>query len=183
MNDENRIDPGHNRPRNALRKAGPIVLGAGIVLTVVGFGSLFVAIATGGTPILFFLAFIGLPLTFVGTVMTFAGYMGKIARYTQAESAPVAKDTFNYLADGTQEGVRTVATAIGEGIGAGIGAGAAGTEGETKIRCHKCNDVQAADAKFCDNCGATMEKNKSCPKCSELNDPDARFCDNCGHSF
>ena len=88
MNDENRIDPGHNRPRNVLRKAGPIVLGSGILLTVVGFGSLIVAIATDGMPILFFLAFIGLPLTFVGTVMTFAGYMGKIARYTQAESAP-----------------------------------------------------------------------------------------------
>lgn len=77
--------------------------------------------ATGRPPVLFVLGFFGLPVMSAGTVMTFLGYMGKIARYMQAETAPVAKDTFNYMAEGTREGVTAVASAVGEGLAAGIG--------------------------------------------------------------
>ena len=146
-----------------------------------------IAMATGRPPVLFVLGFFGLPVMSAGTVMTFLGYMGKIARYMQAETAPVAKDTFNYMADGTREGVTAVASAVGEGLAAGIGTvggGQAGSAEEiTRVRCRKCGFLETADAKFCSGCGAAMQKDKLCPGCNELNDADARFCDNCGHAF
>ena len=133
--------------------------------------------------------FIGFPLMFAGLVMTMFGYAGKMARYQAAEIAPVQKDTFNYMADGTKDGVRTVANAAGEGLVGGFaaggltGAGAAAADSQPGVRCHKCNFVETADAKFCSKCGAAMEKSKPCPACNELNDPDAKFCDNCGEAL
>ena len=89
------------------------------------------------------------------------------------------KDTFNYLAEGTQEGVKTMAGAIGQGLReGGLGGGS-----QTVVRCHKCNALAPAEAKFCGQCGQALGKTKPCPNCRELNDPDARFCDNCGHTF
>ena len=99
--------------------------------------------------------------------------MGKVARYMAQETAPVGKDTFNYMAEGTSEGVETLAGAIGRGLSA---AGAV-------IRCHKCNAPIPADTKFCGGCGQAVGKAKACPQCRELNDPDARFCDNCGYRY
>jgi hypothetical protein len=78
-------------------------------------------------------------------------FQGAIARYQAGEVAPVAKDTINYLAEGTQEGVKTVATAVAEGIAAGMG-------GPRKAdnRCPKCSHSNDADAKFCKNCGVAL---------------------------
>jgi membrane protease subunit (stomatin/prohibitin family) len=102
--------------------------------------------------------------------------MGSIMRYSAGEMAPVGKDTFNYMAHGTKDGIKTVASAIGEGLRTGAPA----SDGEVQIRCHKCNHANAPESKFCSACGASLGKTKPCPACHELNDPDAKFCDNCG---
>jgi len=80
------------------------------------------------------------------------------------------------MAEGTREGVKAVAGAIGQGLREGGLGGAP----QTVVRCHKCNALAQADAKFC---GQSLGKTKPCPGCRELNDPDAKFCDNCGHAF
>jgi hypothetical protein len=41
--------------------------------------------------------------------------MGKVARYSAAELAPVAKDTFNYVAKESSEGVSSIAKSIKQG--------------------------------------------------------------------
>jgi len=93
------------------------------------------------------------------------------------------KDTFNYVADGTQGGVKTVASAAGQGLAEGMrSAGGAGGEGKVLVRCHKCTGENDASAKFCDQCGAALAKARPCVNCGELNDPDARFCDHCGQA-
>ena len=46
--------------------------------------------------------------------------MGAFSRYIAAEQAPVAKDTINYLAEGTQDAVRTTARAVAQGVAEGI---------------------------------------------------------------
>jgi hypothetical protein len=74
------------------------------------------------------------------------GYLGSFARYISAEAAPVQKDTLNYLAEGTKEGVKNIASAIGEGLSAGKAVGV----------CHQCNRSNDADARFCKNCGAPI---------------------------
>ena len=173
------IDPDHKGIQNLLRIGGPILIVAGLVFIVIGVASFFAAFGGSGPPRYFWCAFVGMPLLFAGGVMAMFGFLGRVARYQAQEIAPVAKDTFNYMANGTAEGVRTLAGAIGQGLREG----GSGGESETVVRCHKCNALVAVDAKFCGQCGQAVGKTKPCPQCRELNDPDARFCDNCGHPY
>ncbi|MHC4386436.1 MAG: hypothetical protein ACYSUG_05530, partial [Planctomycetota bacterium] len=136
--EEEQINPGHEKTRKKLRIAGITCLAIGLPLSCVG---------------------IGIPLIFVGLVMTMYGFAGKLARYQAAEMAPVQKDTFNYIADGTQGGVKTVANAAGEGLATGFAAGGVNpdqTTAEPGVRCHKCNFIETPEAKFCSECGAAM---------------------------
>ena len=118
---ERLLSPHHLKVRRALRIAGPIVLAVGILFTATGFISFLAAMGShGGQPKLFWCGFVGMPLMFVGTVLCMFGFMGAVARYTAAEQAPVAADTVNYLADHTQEGVKTVSKAVAQGVVEGI---------------------------------------------------------------
>jgi RNA polymerase subunit RPABC4/transcription elongation factor Spt4 len=158
-----------------LRTLGPILIMVGLVLILLGIAGVFLV---GPISIIVF-PFVGTPLLFVGGVMTMFGFIGRMARYQAEEVAPVAKDTFNYMAEGTQDGIKTVAGAIGQGLREG----GLGAESRVMIRCHTCNALLAAEARFCSQCGRAAGKTKPCPQCRELNDPDARFCDNCGHAY
>ena len=169
------IDRGHSGKQQVLRVVGPLVLLVGGIFMLVGLVDFFSAFGGGGAPTKFWCLFAGMPFLFVGGALTMYGFMGSVARYAAGEMAPVAKDTFNYMADGTQEGVKTVASAIGEGLSAGMGRG-----GEVGVRCPKCNETCDGDAKFCDECGGALTKSKACGVCGELNDGDAKFCDECG---
>jgi len=175
-----KLDPRHSAKRDFLRVVGPLVFGLGLVFTIIGLVSFFSAFGNfGGPPKYFWCAFIGIPLMGLGGALCKFAFLGAVGRYVAGETAPVARDTFNYVADGTKEGIRDVAGAIGQGLSAGM-AGTAGGERRVVLRCHKCNHSNDADARFCDQCGAPLEKTRHCPNCGELNDPDARFCDNCG---
>ncbi len=113
--------PQHNTVKKVLRVGGPIILAVGVLFTLVGMGSFFVCMAThSGPPVLFVCAFIGLPLMFVGSAMCMFGYVGTFSRYMAAEQASVAKDTINYLAEGTQDAVRTTARAAAQGVAEGL---------------------------------------------------------------
>jgi hypothetical protein len=131
-------------------------------------GSFFASFGTFEPPRYFWCAFVGLPLVAVGVGICQYAFMGRLFRYVAGETAPVAKDTFNYLAEGTQQGVRTMATAAGEGL-RGIG---------SELQCAKCGQSNNVDAKFCRKCGASLGTN--CPTCGHLNDAGASFCDACG---
>jgi ribosomal protein L40E len=174
---DRQIDPGHSSVRDTLRIVGPIVALAGLGFMIVGLVDFFSAFGGDGPPRLFWCFFVGIPLLGVGGAMTQFAFMGKVARYIAQESAPVAKDTFNYMAEGTKDGIRTVAGAIGQGLREGGPGGGS----QTTVRCHKCNALLPAEAKFCSQCGQAVGKTRPCPQCHELNDPDARFCDNCGY--
>ena len=183
--DDERINPGHRGPRNFFRKLGPIILAGGVLCMIVAFIDFFGSMGGFGGPDKFWLFFVGMPLIFVGGVMTKVGYMGKIARYMAQEMAPVGKDTFNYMADGTKDSIKTVAQAFSEGIHAGRDPAAptAAAPQPAQVSCPDCGNRADADAKFCDECGVPLTAEKSCPLCQEPNDLDAKFCDNCGHKF
>lgn len=178
---ENSIDPGHKGPLHLLRILGPVILGIGILLIVISMVEFFSLFGSMREPRFIWMPFLGIPLLFVGGVMTQFGYMGKVARFMAQEMAPVGKDTFNYMADGTKEGVKTVAAAVGQGLAAG--GVALGGKAATKVLCHKCNALAEDGAKFCPQCASPLGKTKPCPNCRELNDPDAKFCDNCGQGI
>jgi RNA polymerase subunit RPABC4/transcription elongation factor Spt4 len=169
-----KLNPGHEQMRRVLRWVGVALIVVGGLLTVIGIGSFFASFGGMEPPRYFWCAFLGLPIGFAGLALASYGFMGAIARYSAGEMAPVGKDAFNYMAEGTKDGVRTVASALGEGLRAGSPAGV------ERVRCHKCNRINAVEAKFCSECGTSLGKSKTCPDCKELNDPDAKFCDNCG---
>jgi hypothetical protein len=181
---------GHGGVRAFLRVVGPLFLLAGGGMLAVALIDFFSAFGTMRPPRLFFLGFIGMPLLAIGSAMCKFGYMGAALRYMAGETAPVARDTVNYMVEGTEESVRTVARSVGEGLGAGIAAarGTAGTPGAgggagALVRCRKCNADNDADARFCDGCGAALVKDQPCPDCGEPNDADAQFCDRCGRAL
>jgi membrane protease subunit (stomatin/prohibitin family) len=167
----NEINPGHSNTRDVLRIVGPVLVVVGLVFIVIGIGSFFAAFGGFGPPRYFWCAFVGMPILFVGLVMSKFGYLGRVSRYVAGETAPVAKDTFNYMAEGTQQGVQTLATAVGEGL---RGSGA-------RLRCPKCGQSNDADAKFCRNCGTGL--GTACPSCGHLNEAEASFCDTCGKAI
>jgi RNA polymerase subunit RPABC4/transcription elongation factor Spt4 len=174
------IDNHHADKRNAVRVSGIIVLLLGIGFMAIGLINFISAMTGFGSPDLFWCLFVGIPLLFVGVVLCGYGFMGNVARYSAGEIAPVATDTFNYVAEGTQDGVKHIASAIGNGLAGSIGTQA---EASTQIRCQKCNSPTDEDSRFCPECGTAMLKTTACPSCNELNDGDAKFCDNCGQQM
>ena len=119
----NQINPQQSQQRTVLRIIGPTVLGVGAILAIVGLVSFFSGFGSapgdedfGKGPEYFWCAFVGLPMIAVGLMICQFAYMGKIFRYVAGETAPVGKDTFNYLAKGTKEGVKDVTSAIREGL-------------------------------------------------------------------
>lgn len=184
------IRDSHTPLRNALRVVGPVVFLIGAGFMAVGLVDFFGAMAhsmrsgptfghdPAGTPDKFWCLFVGMPLLALGGWLTAAGFMGAVARYAASEAAPVGKDTFNYMAEGTQDGVRTVVRSVAAGLR--DGADPPGGAGDAALACPGCDAVNDAGSKFCDQCGQALPGDTACPSCQTRNDPDARFCDACG---
>jgi len=170
---DEKINPGHVTIRSVLRIVGPILLLIGVAFGISGFSSVISSMGTFEQPTRFHHLFFAMPLTFFGLALTSAGFAGALARYQAQEIAPVGKDTFNYMADGTREGVTTIASAVAEGL-----RGASSTSSEKA--CPACATSNDTDARFCKACGATLPTARICAGCGTSNDEDARFCDSCG---
>jgi hypothetical protein len=151
MSQEPQLDTRHACLRTVLRTDGPILVLIGLLLIVIGMVSFFSSFGTFQPPRYFWCALIGIPILGVGMAMSQYGYFGAFVRYISGEAAPVAKDTFNYMAHGTKAGVKEVAAALGEGLSAGMNA----TRSQV-IHCPRCSQANDADAKFCKNCGMAL---------------------------
>ncbi len=114
------IDSHHDKVRAGLRLFGLPVVVLGVVLTAIGLISFFSAFGTFQPPKYFWAAIIGLPMIGVGLALTRLAYLGESFRYLSEELTPVARDTFNTMAEGTRGGVETVAHAMGRGMSSGI---------------------------------------------------------------
>ncbi len=171
---ENSIDPDHTRTRFYLRTAGLIIAAAGILFLAVGTGEFFISASALREPRYFWCNFVGMPLLFVGSSMCMAGFMGAVARYQAGEIAPVGKDLFNTMAEGTQTGVRTTAAALAMGLARGL------REGTEQTACQQCSCGNDAHARFCKQCGRELLVVRICAKCQAENPGDAKFCADCG---
>lgn len=113
--------PQHRGAQKFLRIGGAVILALGGVLELVGFGGFFASVVShSGLRAQFVCQSIGLSLMWLGGVMCLFGFLGAITRYVAAEQAPVAKDALNYLAEGTQEAVHTVARSAAQGVTEGV---------------------------------------------------------------
>ena len=138
---------------NFLRKIGPLVFIAGLICIITAMINFFMAMSGGGEPRLFWLFFIGMPLMFVGGVMSQFSFLGMFTRFVAGETAPVAADTANYLADETKDAVETVAKSAAKGIAEGIETSKAAGE---KNFCSHCGFPTKADFRFCPKCGKAL---------------------------
>jgi hypothetical protein len=166
------IDPRGRETSAALRTIGLTMVAVGGGLFLIGAVSFFSAFATREFPRYFWCAIVGLPVFGFGVQISGLGFLGAITRYMAGQTAPVQRDTFNYLADGTSEGVRTVASAAARGFAEGTGA-------DPGVVCPQCQAMNGRDAHFCDQCGAGLDA-RTCPRCQHENDPGGRFCNQCG---
>ncbi len=113
-------EPGQNSMRNWLRIGGPVIFILGLLCTIIATVSFFSSFGCFEMPHYFWLGFIGLPLMFVGGVLCQFGFMGAVLRFIAGESAPVAADATNYMAEETKGAVETVAKAAAKGVAEGI---------------------------------------------------------------
>ena len=171
-----KIDPQHEDTRNLLRLVGVLVVGVGLLFTIIGVGSFFSAFGSFQSPRYFWCVFVGMPLLGLGSVICKFAFMGTVSRYIAGEVAPVGKDVVNYMVDGTKDSVRDLAAAVSEGIDAGRHNHAQAED----VCCPKCNHANDREALFCNNCGTRLATTKTCPNCKNSNDLEAKFCDNCG---
>jgi hypothetical protein len=170
------LDPHHRETRAILRIVGPGIALVGLVFVIVGIASFFASFNSHSMPRRFWCVFVGMPLLGVGVGISKFAFLGTVGRYVAGEVAPVAKDTMNYMADGTKGAVRTMATAMGEGLRAGMGD--KDTTMAERQTCSSCGEANDDTAKFCKSCGKPLAK--TCAACGQANDADAKFCDNCG---
>jgi hypothetical protein len=149
-----RPDPGLQQQasvRTALRLAGPIMLGIGLLLTVIAFVDFFSSFSNPGfgMPSNFWMGFIGLPLLGIGAAITKVAFLGPASRYVAGEVTPTIRDTLGALG-------------LGEG----------------RTVCAACGTENDAGARFCDSCGKPLSR--TCASCGAGNDADAKFCNGCG---
>lgn len=116
------------RTRSTLRVVGPVLIGIGLVLTVLGMISFFNGFGGGELPGNFWLAFVGLPLLIVGAAISLFAFLGPATSYVAGEVTPVIRDSLSTL---------------------GIG-----SAGRTCASCGAQNDGRA---QFCDSCGKPLE--------------------------
>lgn len=149
---------------------------------------------------------------------TSMGVLGNMAQYQQYQAAEALRDAAQNEGGGLA------------GAGAGLGAGAAlggmmtsalagnqqqvnepATPQVSKVHCPHCNaEIHASakfcgecgksvqqektpcinceapinkDAKFCGECGTKQVTEKTCDKCGAVNGPNAKFCGDCGEGF
>ncbi len=147
-----RPDPGlPEQPslRSVLRIVGPTMVGIGLLLTAIALIDFFAAFGGFGMPGNFWMAFIGLPLIAIGSAITKFAYLGPASRFIAGEVTPAIRDTLGAL---------------------GLGS--------TQMTCARCGGANAADAAFCDDCGAPLRL--VCRACQAANAGDAKFCKVCG---
>lgn len=125
------------------------MVGIGLLLTIIAMADFFAAFGGFGVPGNFWMAFVGLPLIGIGSAITKFAYLGPASRYVAGEVTPTIRDTLGAL-----------------GIGGGT------------TTCASCGGSNAADATYCDDCGAPMRR--ICPSCRTANAGDAKFCKSCG---
>ena len=121
---------------------------------------------------------------------TSMGVLGNLGQYQQYQAAEALRDAAQNEGGGLA------------GAGAGLGAGAAlggmmtsalsGNQQQTnqtapaptqtdKINCPHCDGLINANAKFCGECGKSVQKEKvPCINCEALINEDAKFCGECG---
>lgn len=165
----------HNETRQLLRVVGPVLLGLGGLLTLIGLGSFFSSFGSFQMPQYFWCAFVGMPLIAAGAALSKFAYLGAMTRYVANEVAPVGKDVVNYMAKETKGSVKEVAEAVASGLRSGMQSADA-----PPLECPSCRAQNDANARFCKKCGTVLYDKILCSNCGQQCSCDSQFCTECG---
>lgn len=152
--------------RKIFRILGLILTMLGGTFIIIGFIDVFSA-DMFHQPTKAWMIFLGMVITFPGFVCLSFGFMGSVARYQASEVAPVAKDTANYMIDGTRDELVKTINQV--------------RSGKNIIHCPKCGEDVDNDSSFCNHCGYKIEV--TCTKCNTKNDSDSEYCKKCGNKL
>jgi uncharacterized membrane protein YhdT len=123
--------------------SGTIFLLTGVVLMIIAFVDIFKSMS-GGTPTLFYLFFIALPLIFIGLCLLIFGLLRRIFHFTVSQTIDTQKDFANYMIKGTKDSVVDLTKGINDSI-------------KRDKKCPNCAEYNDENAKFCDKCGAKLD--------------------------
>ena len=120
-------------------------------------------------------------------------------KFEGIDTTPEWRDRLFYIKTGVgatevlrMETVQKSAESLSKSPGAAVGAGAvilpqvlqpaaAPAPAVPMVLCPKCNFQNPQTAKFCSNCGASLQAvGITCPKCGTSNPAGTKFCSNCG---
>jgi hypothetical protein len=132
-----------------LRYFGAMLVGAGVILTVIGVYSRFSSWNVIGASRYFWAAFLGLPLIAIGSFLNQSANVGVYRRFSSGELTLDAEE----LDDRTSE--------------------------RPMVKCERCQTLNAAIARFCNQCGIALAA-LTCLGCGAEVTPGARFCHQCG---
>jgi hypothetical protein len=170
MEPEKFIPEQHQKGRLWFRILGPLLLITAVVCIIVAFIE-FLTLQGFEEPKLFWLFFAALPIVFIGFILTGLGFGSSFAKYQSREYAPIAKDTFHYLAKESTTGLKEISNALQQGT----------TAEKRSFNCHNCHQPNPVLARFCNHCGEKLML--ICPGCQHENNQDAHFCNHCGISL
>ncbi|MBS7641822.1 MAG: SPFH domain-containing protein [Candidatus Bathyarchaeia archaeon] len=115
-------------------------------------------------------------------------------KFEGIDTTPEWRDRLFFLRTGVAAGevlrmqtVQKAAESLSQSPGAAVGAGIAvipplfqQAQTQPMIQCPRCGFQNPQTARFCMNCGSSMQPGQVCPKCGTTNPVGAKFCINCG---
>lgn len=115
-------------------------------------------------------------------------------KFEGIDTTPEWRDRLFFLRTGVAAGevlrmqtVQKAAESLSQSPGAAVGAGIAvipplfqQAQTQPMIQCPRCAFQNPQTARFCMNCGSSMQPGQVCPKCGTTNPVGAKFCINCG---
>jgi hypothetical protein len=170
MNDEKeQAEQRHLKVKKIMTIVGAALLAVGVILIIVFFIDFVNSLSSSkfGPPELFWLSFIGFPMTGIGCSLLFTARRGDIAKFSMRENSTVINEYSERIAPAA----RNFASAAREGF----------SDDADKVVCAKCGEKLERGAAFCTACGAELKV--VCNKCGGKNDANAKFCKHCGASF
>lgn len=107
-----------------------------------------------------------------------ASYVAKARSSAMQRNIDEAAETAKVW-NGKLETQVTICPSCGKPAGNGKFCNSCGASME-KSKCPKCGAIVAQGMKFCGECGASMETKNKCPNCGAQNEPGMKFCGECG---
>ncbi len=154
--------------KKILRRIGVMVLGAGILLMIIGMINFFTAFVTLEEPTLFWMFFVSMPLLFIGVTCLGLSTQRTTSFKDEFQNRFEPRNPNNYQKEEPFKGtVNKEESNVNNEQ----------TKGDKRV-CSHCNNANPPRAMYCEQCGQQLTK--MCVYCGEENSVNSRFCQKCG---